>query len=201
MLRLAVLASHQGSNFQALAAACAAGDLDAQVALLVTNNSQAPVVAKAQQAGIPTLHLSAQTHPCPEALDAAICSALTAANVDLVVLAGYMKRLGAQLLRRYPGRIINVHPSLLPRYGGKGMYGRRVHQAVLDAGETRSGATVHLVDEGYDTGEVLLQAEVEVRPDDTAETLAARIRPLEHRLLIQAVQQFQPLPQPAEAAQ
>lgn len=189
--RLGVLASHQGTNFQALADACASGDLQAELALLITNNSKAPVVERAQKASVPSLHLSGRTHPSPEALDAALCEALQQAGVSLVVLAGYMKQLGPRLLHEYQGRIINVHPSLLPRHGGKGMYGSRVHQAVLDAGDAQSGATVHLVDGGYDTGRALLQEALAVCPDDTAETLAARIRPLEHRMLVAAVKQMQ----------
>ncbi|MGI9323262.1 MAG: phosphoribosylglycinamide formyltransferase [Pseudomonadales bacterium] len=191
MLKLGVLASHQGTNFQAVANACEAGELQAKIALLVSNNSGAGALARARKAGIASLHLSALTHPDPAKLDAALCDALQKAEVDLVVLAGYMKKLGPQLLAAYQRRIINVHPSLLPKHGGQGMYGMRVHEAVLQAGERQSGVTVHFVDSDYDTGDIILQAEVEVAANDTAQTLAAKIRPLEHGTLLAAIKQLQ----------
>ena len=112
---------------------------------------------------------------------------LERSRVDWIVLAGYLKRVPAEVVRRYRGRILNVHPALLPRHGGKGMYGERVHRAVLAAGESRSGASVHLVDEEYDRGPVVAQREVPVLPDDTPTSLAARVLEVEHRLLPEVV--------------
>ncbi|MCB1692888.1 MAG: hypothetical protein KDI19_08985, partial [Pseudomonadales bacterium] len=124
------------------------------------------------------------THPEPDALDAGITGALQEAGVDLVVSAGYMKKLGPRTLETFRGRIVNIHPSLLPRHGGQGMYGERVHQAVLDSGDTETGITVHYVDADYDTGPIITQVRVPVVPGDTVQTLSRRILELEHRLIV-----------------
>jgi phosphoribosylglycinamide formyltransferase-1 len=134
--------------------------------------------------------LSSKTHPDVEALDAAIIRALTERQVDVVMLAGYMKKLGQGLLERYQGRILNTHPALLPKFGGQGMYGMRVHEAVLKAGETESGPSVHLVEAEYDTGRVLAQAQVSVEPDDTPQSLAARVQESERRLVVAVLSQI-----------
>jgi phosphoribosylglycinamide formyltransferase-1 len=123
-------------------------------------------------------------------LDAAIIEALTAREVDVVMLAGYMKKLEPGLLERYRGRILNTHPALLPKFGGHGMYGMRVHEAVLRAGETESGPSVHLVDGEYDTGRVLAQAQVPVEEGDTPETLAARVQQCERGLVVRVLGQI-----------
>lgn len=190
MLHVGVLASHQGTNFQAIIDACEAGILNAAVTVLVCNNSQAPVIQRAHNAAVPVHHLSSMTHPDPGALDAAIDDALRNANVDLVVLAGYMKKLGPGVLSRYEGHIINVHPSLLPRHSGKGCFGMRVHEAVIDAEDTETGATVHLVNGEYDKGNILQQESTPVSSDDTAESLAERVHAIEHRLLLSTINQF-----------
>ena len=190
MLNIGVLASHQGTNFQAIVDACAARRLNARVTLLICNNANAPVLTRAERANVPFIRLSSVTHPDPAQLDTAICDALGAAEADLVILAGYMKKLGPKVLNAFENRIINVHPSLLPRFGGQGFYGSRVHEAVLAAGDTTTGASVHLVTAGYDEGAVLLQQEIPVSPEDTADSLAARLHPIEHELLIQATEQF-----------
>lgn len=179
-LTIAILASHGGSNAQAIIDACARGTIDARVAGLISNNSSSLALERARKAGIPAMHMSSVTHG--ESLDAAMCKQLQALDIELVALAGYMKQLGPAMLGAFEGRIVNIHPALLPRHGGRGMFGSRVHEAVLAAGDQRSGATVHLVDSGYDTGAQLAQAEVPVLPDDTVETLAARVLEVEHRL-------------------
>ena len=119
-----------------------------------------------------------------------LLKALAEEDTDLVVLAGYMKVLEPPVIDAYRGRIINIHPSLIPKYCGKGFYGKRVHQAVLDGGETVSGATVHFVDEGVDTGKILIQEKVPVLPDDTPDTLSARVLEVEHRILPLAAKKF-----------
>lgn len=184
MMRIAVLASHGGSILQAVLDACAAGELEARVVLVMSNNSRSGALARARDAGVPTTHLSARTHADPRELDAAMLDALDAERTDWVLLAGYMKRLGPAVLRAYQDRIINTHPALLPKFGGAGYYGRRVHEAVLTAGDTESGATVHLVDADYDTGPVLAQVRVPVRPDDTPEALEERVKLAERKLVI-----------------
>ena len=187
MLRVGVLASHQGTNFQAIADACADGTLDACVAVLICNNSGAAVMQRAQKAGIPACHLSSATHPDEALLDKAICNALTQAETDLVVLAGYMKKLGPMVLRDFEKRIINVHPSLLPRHGGKGLYGRRVHEAVLAAGDEKTGATVHFVNAEYDKGDILKQESFTIAQGETEASLAGRVHEIEHRLLLDTI--------------
>ncbi len=149
--------------------------------LVLSNRADAGALGIARDHGIPT-HVLKDTSDPGEWIDT-----LDRAAVDLVVLAGYLKRVPAGVITAYRNRIINVHPALLPMHGGPGMYGAHVHQAVLAAGDQESGATVHVVTEEYDRGPVLGQARVPVRPDDTPETLAARVLSVEHRLLPAAV--------------
>lgn len=183
-LLIGVLASHEGTTLQAILDACAARAIPAQVVVVISNNGGSGALRRARAVGAEALHLSSKTHPEPGALDSAIVAALKARDVEVVMLAGYMKKLEVGLLERYHGRIINTHPSLLPRFGGHGMYGLRVHAAVLGAGEAESGSSVHLVDAEYDTGRVLEQARVPVLPGDTPETLAARVQERERRLVV-----------------
>jgi phosphoribosylglycinamide formyltransferase-1 len=186
-MNIAVLASHEGTTLQAVLDACAAGRLAARVALVVSNNAESGALRRARQAGIPALHLSGATHPDAQALDCAIRDALAHHETDLVLLAGYMKRLGPATREAYGGRILNTHPALLPRFGGQGMFGAHVHRAVLAAGERVSGASIHLIDDGYDTGPVLAQATVPVETGDTEATLAARVQQAERELLVEVL--------------
>lgn len=180
--RIGFLASHGGSNMQAILDACRSGRLPADPAALICNNPDAAAIARARAAGIPAIVLNARTHPDEATLDAAIRDALLAHRADWVALAGYMKKIGPATLAAFPRRILNIHPALLPKFGGPGMYGIRVHQAVIAAGETASGATIHLVDSEYDRGPILAQAKVPVLPEDTPESLAARVLQTEHLL-------------------
>jgi phosphoribosylglycinamide formyltransferase-1 len=183
--RIAVLCSGGGSNLGALFAACDRGDLEVEIALVIANNGDAPALERARVRGVEAMHLSSKTHAN---VDEALCAVMAERSIDAVVLAGYMKRIGPGLIARYPNRIFNIHPALLPRFGGPGMYGMHVHQAVLAAGESVSGATVHLVDNEYDHGEVLGQSEVPVLADDTAQSLAARVLAAEHDLYAKVLQ-------------
>ena len=169
---------------QAVLAAIDRGELDAQAVLCVSNNSGAPALEHAWNAGLDTLHLSSRRYPDAGQLDAAMLDALTAAGADALVLSGYMRAIGPGVLTRFAGRLVNVHPSLLPRYGGRGMYGDLVHAAVLVAGESESGASVHLVEEGIDEGPILAQTRVPVLPGDTVDTLRARVMAVEGPLLV-----------------
>lgn len=180
--RLGFLASHGGSNMQAILDACRANRLPADPALLICNNPEAHAIERARAAGMPAIVLNAKAHPDDAELDAAIRDSLQQHRVDWVVLAGYMKKIGPATLAAFKGRILNIHPALLPKHGGPGMYGMHVHRAVIAAGEKTSGATIHLVDSDYDRGPILAQAVVPVLPDDTPETLAARVLEQEHRL-------------------
>jgi phosphoribosylglycinamide formyltransferase-1 len=181
-LKLGVLASGGGTNLQAVIDACEQGRIPAQVTVVISNNSGAGALERARRHGIPALHISNYHHPNDADLDAAIVQVLQKHDVDLVLFAGYMKKRGPAFLRAYPGRVLNIHPALLPRFGGKGMYGMNVHRAVLAAGEGESGASVHLVDEKYDHGPILAQRRVPVLPDDTPEDLAARVLVVEHQI-------------------
>ena len=187
---IGVIASHGGTNLQAIMDACADGTLDAEIKVVISNNSRSLALERARRASIPTAHLSSVTHPDPVHLDAAIADALTSHGVELVALAGYMRKLGPRTLRQYRNRILNIHPALLPKFGGQGMYGEHVHAAVIAAGESVSGVSVHLVDEEYDRGPVIAQSKVPVLPSDIPDTLAARVLEQEHSLYPQTIQRI-----------
>lgn len=185
--RIGFLASGAGSTFEAVVAACRAGDLSLDPVVVIGNESEAGVFDRAQRLGVTALHISAKTAGDALAADATIAAALDNANVDLVVLAGYLKMIGPAVLAAFEGRIINTHPALLPKFGGPGMYGMNVHRAVLAASETTTGVTVHVVDEEYDHGPVLAQATVLVEHGDTLETLAARVQEREKPFLVETL--------------
>jgi phosphoribosylglycinamide formyltransferase-1 len=189
-VRLGFLASHRGSGVQAVVDACASGRLAATPAVVISNNAGAEVLLRAERAGLPRYHLSRATHPEPDALDAAILDALRRHQADLVLLLGYLRKLGPRTLAHYAGRVLNVHPALLPRFGGAGMYGDRVHAAVLEAGDKETGVTVHVVDGEYDAGPIVAQCTVEVRPDDTVATLGERVGAREHALVVETLRRI-----------
>jgi phosphoribosylglycinamide formyltransferase 1 len=186
-LHLGFLASHGGSNMQAIIDACKDGGLRAKPCVVISNNSDSMALQRAKNEGIPGHHVSSHTHP-GDAEDREILRVLRLHGVDTVILAGYMKRLGPATLAAYRGRILNIHPALLPKFGGQGMYGRHVHEAVLAAGERVTGVTVHAIDERYDTGPILNQCRVPVESGDTVETLSARVLKQEHRLYVETLQ-------------
>lgn len=182
-----MLVSHGGSNMQAIVDATRQGALPAEVVVVIGNNAGAVAATRARNEGIPFHHLSGRTHPDFEDLDAEISRVLSDAGVELVILAGYMKKVGPKTIDRFAGRILNIHPALLPKFGGVGMYGPRVHQAVLEAGERVTGVTIHLVDGEYDRGPVIAQCEVKVLEGDDAETLAARVLEREHDFYVETL--------------
>lgn len=186
-MKLGFLASHGGSAARHLVEACRAGELNATPVALVSNNSRSPALAWAQEAGLTVAHLSSAKYPDPDALDAAILDVLVGAGADTLILSGYMREIGPRVLTHFAGRLVNIHPSLLPRHGGRGMYGDRVHEAVLASGDTESGATVHLVTAGIDEGPVLAQARVPVLPGDDLASLKARVQATEGELMLRAV--------------
>jgi phosphoribosylglycinamide formyltransferase-1 len=186
-MNLAFLASHQGSNMQAVVDACMERRLQACPCVVISNNSGAEALVRARQAGIPYYHRSSKTHPDPDQLDAEILKLLRHHRADLVILAGYMRKLGPKTLAAYHGHVINIHPALLPKYGGQGMYGKHVHEAVLAAGERETGVTIHLVDEEYDQGAIVAQTHVSILKTDTVETLAQRVLEVEHQFLVETL--------------
>ena len=182
-MRLAVLASHEGTTLQSVIDACADGVLAAEVAIVISNNSSSGALKRAATAGVPTAHISGKTHP-GELEDQTLLATLKQAKTDYVLLLGYMKKLGDLTLSHFQGRILNTHPALLPKFGGHGFFGRKVHEAVLAANETVTGATIHLVDAEYDTGPLLSQVRVPVKPNDSVESLENRVKAAEQKLLI-----------------
>jgi len=182
--RLALLASHEGTTAQAILDACESGSLPAKVVVLISNNSDCGAGRRAEAAGAPFVHLSRRTHPDPDELDRAMLDALRRHEAQWVALAGFMRPVGPRVIAAYPGRVLNTHPALLPRHGGAGMYGRRVHETVLQAGEPVTGVTIHRVDEHYDHGPIVAQAEVPVERDDTVDSLAERVKAAEKRLYV-----------------
>lgn len=187
-LRIAVLASGSGTTLQAVIDACESGALDGEVVLVISNNSGSGAMTRAAAHGIASAHLSGLTHAAPDALDRAIAATLGASRPDVVLLAGYMKKLGRHTLEAYRGRIINTHPALLPQFGGQGMYGSRVHAAVVESGVPYTGISVHLVDDEYDTGRVLARRELAVPAGADAAALARRVQAVERPFLVEVLQ-------------
>jgi phosphoribosylglycinamide formyltransferase-1 len=187
MIRIGVLASHEGTTLQCILDACASGRINGSVAVVISNNGHSGALRRAAAAGSPALHLSSLTHGDAASLDGAIRDALLDAAAQVVFLGGYMKRLGPRTLAAFPGRILNTHPALLPKFGGRGMFGDRVFEAVLAAREPESGASVHVVEAEYDTGAVLRQSRVSVLPGDCVESLKARVQACERELVVETL--------------
>ena len=190
MFKIGVMASGGGSNFKAIIDRIGEGDLEAQCKFLITNNGTCGAVSHAEEFGIPVYHISGKTHPVVADYEAAMMDVLNKYDVDLLILAGYMKALPACMIHRMPDRILNIHPSLLPKYGGKGFWGIHVHEAVIAAHEKESGPTVHLVSEEIDKGRILAQVKVPVLEGDTPEVLAARVLEQEHNLYWKTIRDY-----------
>ena len=189
-LNLVVLASGGGTNLQAIIDNIEAGKVDAQIRAVISNNSKSGALERARKHNIPDIHLSHKQFATPEEFDQKLLSILKEKETDLVVLAGYMKMLSPAVIRAYKNRIINIHPALLPAFGGKGMYGIHVHEAVIESGVKVTGVTVHTVDEVYDHGPILFQKCVPVLGDDTPESLQKRVLPFEHEAYSEVIQLF-----------
>jgi len=183
--RVAVLVSGGGRSLENLAARVRAGDLAVELALVVSSAPEAQALERARRLDLPTLVVSHREHPEPEDFSRLVFDGVEQARCDLVVLAGFLRRLAVPAAWR--GRVINIHPSLLPKFGGKGFYGMRVHRAVLAAGEAETGCTVHHVTAEYDAGPPILQRRIAVRPGETAEELAARVFEEEKLALPEAI--------------
>jgi formyltetrahydrofolate-dependent phosphoribosylglycinamide formyltransferase len=190
-IRIAILVSGhgRGSNMAAIIDACQRGEIDGWVVLVIGTRREAPALQRASEKGVPTRVISPR-NLSEEEYAQRLLHALSEAKADLVCLAGYMRLLPTPVVQAYAGRVMNIHPALLPLFGGKGMYGEHVHRAVLDSGMKVSGCTVHFVDEHYDTGPIIVQRCVPVEEEDTWETLAARVLVQEHQAYVQAVKLF-----------
>jgi len=189
-LRIGVLASGRGSNFEAILKNIKNGNLDASIQVVISNKASAGALEIARQNGIPGVYISKKEFPVQEQFDERLLAVLIKYQVNFVVLAGYLKMLSPFIVRKFKNNILNIHPALLPSFGGKGMYGSHVHQAVLEYGCKVSGVTVHLVDEEYDTGPPVLQRCVPVQDNDTPGSLAQRVLKVEHQIYTEALQLF-----------
>jgi phosphoribosylglycinamide formyltransferase-1 len=189
-LNLVVLASGGGTNLQAIIDNIEAGKLNAQIRAVISNNSKAYALERARNHHIPAIHLSHKQFDSSEEFDQKLLSILKENETDMIVLAGYMKMIAPTIIRQYKNRIINIHPALLPSFGGKGMYGIHVHEAVIKSGAKVTGVSVHLVDEIYDHGAIVLQKTAPVMDDDTPESLAERVLKVEHQAYSEALQLF-----------
>ena len=186
--RIVVLASGSGSNFQAILQAIDRGEVDAEVVRLIASRPSIGAIEKAASAGISSSVVQRRQFASVEDFEKTLSDEISALKPDLIVLAGYLVQVPVAVIRAFENKIINIHPSLLPDFGGKGYYGIKVHEAVIEAGRTESGCTVHLVTENYDEGPVLAQSRVPVLPNDTPESLAARVLTEEHKLLPKTIQ-------------
>jgi formyltetrahydrofolate-dependent phosphoribosylglycinamide formyltransferase len=193
MKRITILVSgpSRGSNMRAIIEACQDGRIpESEVVAVIGTHDDAPALQNAKSLGVSTAVVNPKEFPEPDMYGDALLWVLQKAQPDLICLAGYMRLLPRQVVQAYPMQILNIHPALLPLFGGKGMYGLKVHQAVLESGMKVTGCTVHFVDEQYDTGPIVLQRCIPVMDDDTPETLAARLLPVEHATYIEAVRLF-----------
>jgi phosphoribosylglycinamide formyltransferase-1 len=180
----------RGTNLQALIDARERGELGADLVVVVSTNAEAGALDRARKHGLEALFVDPKQFAAPQELDLALAEIMLERQVGLICLAGYMRILTPVLIRRFPNRIMNIHPALLPAFGGKGMYGHHVHEAVIASGAKYTGVTVHFADEEYDHGPIALQKIVEVLPDDDADSLAARVLREEHKLYPRAVHLF-----------
>lgn len=191
MLKIAVMGSGKGSNFNAIMQEIRRGGITgAEIVVVISNNSEAGILELARSYGVPAQHLSRKFFSTEEQFSEALIGMLKGYGVNFIVLAGYMKRIPSRIIAEYKNRIINIHPALLPQHGGQGMYGIHVHESVIASGDRMSGATVHLVDEEYDCGPVVLQRTVQIVPGETAQSLAAKVLALEHELFPEAIRMF-----------
>ncbi len=189
-MNLAFFSSYNGSSAHAITDACLSGDLIAAPSLMISNNTNAKALEWAKNKGLKTICLNSTTHPNTTELDETIAQKLQDCKITLVILSGYMKLIGPQTMKAVNGRILNIHPALLPKYGGQGMYGRRVHQAVKDNGDSETGATVHLVNEEYDEGKIIAQKIVPVLPSDTVDTIEEKVKSIEPEFYIETIRKI-----------
>lgn len=186
-VRIAVLISGGGTNLQAILDAIQTGELNLQVACVVSNRKEAFGLQRAENSGVPTYYIGKGNYPDEKERDNALLNLIKEEEIDLIVLAGYLSILPSGVIRTFKDRIINIHPSLIPKHCGKGFYGMKVHESVISSGDTTTGVTVHFVDEGVDTGKVIERVQIPVLESDTAETLSKRVLVLEHELLVKVL--------------
>ncbi len=187
VIKIAVLVSGGGSNLQSIIDSCRSGKIDGKVELVISSKEGVYALSRAAGSGIESCVIDREGYDSDEAFSEEILRLAKEKKIDIICLAGFLKKLGKNIVKEYGGRILNIHPALLPSFGGRGMYGIRVHRKVLEAGEKESGCTVHIVEEEYDTGEIVLQRKVPVESGDTPEELARRVLKEEHRAYPEAI--------------
>jgi phosphoribosylglycinamide formyltransferase-1 len=190
ILNLAIFGSGNGSNCKAIFKAIQEKKLAAEIKLIISDQENAGILQFAREHQIPGYWISSQCYPTKDLFYERLIDTLQKHHTDLIVLAGYLKKIGVPLISKFQNRIINIHPALLPSFGGKGMYGLRVHQSVIDSGVKVTGITVHLVDDQYDHGAIVLQRTTEVCDDDSPESLSAKVLKLEHEYYYQAIRRL-----------
>ena len=190
MKKIAVFVSGGGSNFKAIHHQIIQGNILGKIVMVFSNNPNCGAIKFAEENSIPIFIINAARYPNAHTRDEFLLETCLKAEIDLICLAGFMKMLPQNIVKQYEYRILNIHPGLLPEFGGKGFYGTRVHEAVINTGKRESGATVHFVDEIYDHGPIILQKKVEVMETDTPESLAERVLKLEHELFPEVVKAF-----------
>ncbi|MDI3533789.1 MAG: phosphoribosylglycinamide formyltransferase 1 [Thermosediminibacterales bacterium] len=188
--KLGVLVSGGGTNLQAIIDSINSKKLNAEIAVVISSRKDAFALKRARKHNIPEFYIGPDDYESPAEYEKAMIKVLQRYKVDLVVLAGFMKVLTSEFIEAFRNRIMNIHPSLIPSFCGRGFYGKKVHKAALDYGVKVTGVTVHFVDEGTDTGPIILQEAVPVMEDDTVDTLAERVLKVEHRLYPEAIKLF-----------
>ncbi len=189
-MNIAFLASYNGSSAHAITNACLEGEIQASPTLMISNNADSKALEWAENKGLKAICLNSNTHPDSEALDRAIADTLIENRIKLVILSGYMKLIGTNTIRNFPNRILNVHPALLPKHGGQGMYGRHIHQAVKDTGDTQTGITIHCVDEIYDNGHIVAQKKIALTPEDSVDDIENKVKAVEPKFYIETVRKI-----------
>lgn len=190
MKQIVFFASGSGTNFQSVIEAVERGKINARIAGLITNKPDIGAIKRARSYNIPVNVIAPSSFNDQKKYESALLNTLKIWRPDLIVLAGYMLKIPAAIIRAYAGKIINIHPALLPKFGGKGFYGLKVHEAVLDGNDTETGCSVHIVTEEYDEGPVLAQRKVPVHESDTPKTLAKRVLEQEHKLLPEVINNY-----------
>jgi phosphoribosylglycinamide formyltransferase-1 len=186
MKRIGILASYNGSGFQTIKKACDDGILDAQITTVISNNTNANILQRASSWDIPNFIINEKRYP-EQNIDEKIAKLFLEFKCDYIFCSGYMKMIGSELIDVFPEKIVNTHPALLPSaYGGKGMYGRNVHEAIINNAEEKSGVTIHFVNEKYDDGKIIHTKELFLAKDETVDTLESRIKELENQAIIEA---------------
>lgn len=189
-MKISFLASHGGSAAKHIITAIRKGNLDAQIGIVITNNRNSEIYNWCTENAVDVIYLSGNTHPLEEEKDKAIYQKLQAAGTNLIVLSGYMKKIGPITLSEYSNKILNIHPSLLPKHGGKGLFGDKVHESVLRSGDRKSGATVQFINEEYDEGPILLQKTIDVEEGETIASLKTKVQAIEGNLYLSSIKQI-----------